>query len=123
MSGVAVETRHAEGHAIVAVSGEVDMASADVLTRALEQAVTSGAGLARLCCDLSGVTFLDSSGLGSLVSARRTCTEHGIEMVLAGIPRGVRRVLELSGVDTLFDEFATAEEFGASVQAAASSGE
>lgn len=114
MSGVAIETRRADGHAIVAVSGEVDMASADAVTDALEQAATAETGLSRLCCDLSGVTFLDSSGLGALVSGRRTCMEHGIEIVLAGIPRNVRRVLELSGVITLFEQFATVDEFDAS---------
>lgn len=112
MPEVVAETRVARDLALVVLVGEVDIAKAEAVIRALEEAATPDA-VRRLCCDLSGVTFLDSSGIGALVSARRTCEDRGIEMVLVGASGSVRRVLALTCVDTLFRQFATVGEFRA----------
>ena len=52
------------------LSGEIDIASADALRNAGARAVDSLGPSDRLDVDLSGVTFIDSSGLGALVSIR-----------------------------------------------------
>jgi anti-sigma B factor antagonist len=72
----------------IAVRGDLDAASADVLRRALEAAVADGR--TRLEADLSGVTFCSSAGLTVLLGARRSL---GDRFVVLDAPPGVRRLL------------------------------
>jgi anti-sigma B factor antagonist len=52
--------------------------------------------------DLSGVTFIDSTGLNTLIGALSACESNGGALALsATLPDQVRRVLEITGVDTL----------------------
>ena len=54
--------------AVVAVVGELDAATCEILTNAAHDAVARGA--ARLILDLSAVDFMDSSGISALIAAR-----------------------------------------------------
>ena len=54
--------------------------------------------LRRLECDLSGVSFVDSAGLGLLLALRDRAQTHGIEMTVVSVARPVRRILDLSGL-------------------------
>ena len=84
------------------VTGEVDVATSPQLRHA-RQAV-SEAGHAPIVVDLSGLTFIDSSGLGVLVSARNALRERGSErgIVLRGLPDSIRKVFEVTGLTGLF---------------------
>jgi anti-anti-sigma factor len=53
--------------------------------------------------DLSGVTFIDSSGLGMLILARRQAELHGVALTLEGVPAQVERVLDATGLASTFD--------------------
>ncbi len=75
---------------VVEVAGEIDMATAPTLTDCL--AHLQG----RIVIDLAHVTFLDSSGIGALIQARK---RGGSELVLRHPQNNVRRVLELVGLD------------------------
>ena len=57
--------------------------------------------------DLSGVPYLDSSGLGSLVSAATTCTKAGRRIALTGVNRRVLKVFEITKVEQVFLMFPT----------------
>jgi anti-sigma B factor antagonist len=84
----------------LAVRGQVDLATVPALEERLEAAIRDSAGAFVL--DLSGVDFLDSTGLGVLLRARGLLGRE--DRALAVIcPYGpVRRVFELSGVSTVF---------------------
>jgi anti-sigma B factor antagonist len=87
-----------DGTDIVSVAGEVDMSTAPQLNATL--AVLTGP---RLMVDLAAVTFMDSSGLHSLLDARNRLQGEGGELVLA-----------LSGnevVQTLLDAVGLTDEF------------
>jgi anti-anti-sigma factor len=60
-------------NACVTVSGEVDIASVDVLRSALDEALASHPG--SMTVDLTAVTFIDSTGLAALVKAGRALPE------------------------------------------------
>jgi anti-anti-sigma factor len=77
------------------VSGALDLAAAPQL---IEAALTSG--LLRL--DLSEVEFMDSTGLGALITLRNTAHERGDEMELLTVSRAVQRVFALSGLEDVF---------------------
>lgn len=85
------------------VSGEIDVATSPRLRQILFGLIDSGSG--RIDIDLSGVTFLDSSGLGVLVAARNRLRGQRREHALAvrGVPDSIRRVFEITGLDDLFD--------------------
>ena len=81
------------------LEGEVDLATADAVQRELDRAEASDA--ASIVIDLSGVTFMDSTGIRLLVSAHaRSRADADRLMLLRGGP-AVQRVMQLSGVDVL----------------------
>lgn len=80
---------------MVAVSGELDVASSQVLERELEKLQ----GAALIVVDLRGLSFIDSTGLGVLVRAHQAAEEQGRRF---GLVRGngqVNRLLSLTGLD------------------------
>lgn len=80
--------------AVIDAIGELDMTSAPELEKAVE-AVRGAAG--RVVVDLSGIVFLDSSGLSTLVRCRRDLDELGASLrLVAPKGHGPRRVLEIS---------------------------
>jgi anti-sigma B factor antagonist len=84
----------------LAIRGEVDIASAPELEEALEDAIRQSEGA--LLVDLSGVEFLDSSGLQVLLRVRaRLGTEDRALALVCPFGR-VRRVFELAGLSDVF---------------------
>jgi anti-anti-sigma factor len=57
--------------------------------------------------DLSGVPYLDSSGLGSLVSACISCSKSGRRIALTGVNKRVLKVFEITKVEQIFLMFPT----------------
>lgn len=65
---------------------------------------------AKLVFDLSGLKFVDSSGLGALLSCLRQLNSQGGDLKLCGVTRPVRALLELVRMHKVFDICNTAEE-------------
>jgi anti-sigma B factor antagonist len=81
---------------LVRPKGELDMATVPEVDRQIEE-VTSN-GFKQVVLDLSGLTFLDSTGLRLLIKWTQRCRQDGIDFsVLPGGPQ-VDRVLEISGI-------------------------
>jgi anti-sigma B factor antagonist len=80
----------------IEVSGDLDLATAPRFGEAVAAACEHGARLIRL--DLSGVTFLDSSGLRAILDASNGIEMAGGHLVCTGLSGAARRVLELTGV-------------------------
>ena len=95
-------TRNDEDAAVViAVTGDLDIATADQLFREAHDALRAGEG-STLVLDLSGVSFLDSSGIGTLVELRNVATDTGGALVLRRPSDRTRRLLEITALDTVF---------------------
>ena len=60
--------------------------------------------------DFSGVPYLDSSGLGSLVSAYTSCQKAGRRVALTGVNQRVMKVFEITKVEPIFLMFSTVSE-------------
>lgn len=108
-----IEFAHAEeqppcGGVTCFVSGEIDLATADELCAHILDAYAAHG--APVTLDLSGVTFMDVSGLHVLlrVRARISASDGAGALRLRGLPRGVLRLLALAGVAPLFDATSTA---------------
>jgi anti-sigma B factor antagonist len=91
-----VVTRHEDGGVIVALSGELDLAGERRLEEAIEAARASGE---RLTVDLTGLNFIDSSGLRVLVRLHNTAVTDGFEYSLIAGPPQVQRTFALCGLD------------------------
>jgi len=76
---------------LLSLSGELDIASAPILERAIETIDRP------LVIDLAEVTFMDSTGLRALLLARQQAEDSEQELTLRPGPRQVQRVFELSG--------------------------
>jgi anti-sigma B factor antagonist len=83
----------------VAVTGEIDLATAPQLREAVETAFSFGAP--EVLVDLAGTTFMDSSGLHVLIDAARRAAEQGRTLTIDCPPGNVRRVIDLAGVAEL----------------------
>lgn len=79
----------------IRVSGEIDAHSVSVVDAALGDADPTS----EVALDLSGVTFIDSSGLRSLVAAHKRAAEAGGGLVLVDPSEPVLRLLSLTGLD------------------------
>lgn len=85
----------------LAVTGEIDIATAEALVSEAFDELDAGPGILEL--DLGAVTFLDSSGLSALVRIRSEATGRDIALRLTRVPPAVARVIEVSGLDDAFD--------------------
>jgi anti-sigma B factor antagonist len=81
---------------IIAVSGELDLASSPALQEELERVSGSDADL--LIIDLRELDFMDSTGLSVLVRAHQRAEEQGRRLAMVKGPQQVQRLLSLTGV-------------------------
>jgi len=87
---------------IVTASGEIDLYTAPALQAELA-AVLGGGHPVRVVVDLSGVEFCDSTGMNVLLSAMKRARERGGALDLAGPQPAVRKVLQVTGLDSVFN--------------------
>lgn len=80
--------------------GEVDMATVPIFEEAFLSALDEAQD--RIVIDLSGVEFMDSSGLNALVRARNALDDRGVELVIAGLNDQLRYLFDVSGLMTAF---------------------
>ena len=107
-----IETVPAERHVVIAVSGDVDIATAPMLRASLADAV---AGYPAVVVDLALVGFMDSTGLGELVTAFKRAAATGRPLVLARPQRIVKNALRLVQIDTVIDVYDSLDEAVAAV--------
>lgn len=105
-----ISTASQGGHAVVSVYGEVDLYTAPRLQTELAALVRDG--VSRLVVDLSGVEFCDSTGMNVLLSAMKRLREHGGSLELAAPRSAVRRILQVTGLDTVFSVHDAVPAFG-----------
>jgi stage II sporulation protein AA (anti-sigma F factor antagonist) len=97
-----------EGVRVVALRGEIDHDAREQLSQAL--GAQDETAPARIVADLSGVTFLDSSGINVFVAAYQQVSGAGGWVRIAGAQASILRVLQLVGVDTLISCHPTTEQ-------------
>jgi anti-sigma B factor antagonist len=103
-----LRVKHHDERAVVHVDGEVDLATCSRLRDVLAELIDHG--VYHLIVDLERVSFLDSSGMGVLVTALRRVRERDGSLRLTAPSPQVRRVLELTGITKLLPTYATLDE-------------
>lgn len=106
-----IEERMDASPPVVAVSGEIDVATAPQLRECLHQVIARGD--ATVVLDLLGVTFLDSTALGVLVGALKRCRELGGELHIVVADPRIMKIFEITGLTSVFTIADTVRAAGA----------
>jgi anti-sigma B factor antagonist len=97
MTSFDLETRREDDHARLLLFGELDIAAAPRVDDALGALESEGPD--RIVIDLRGLTFLDSTGLRSLLGADARAREQGRRLTLIQGPDVVQRVFSITGLE------------------------
>lgn len=95
----ALSTRQVGGYQVVAVSGELDVYTAPALEDALGELVA--ARTTDIVVDLTGVSFMDSTGLGLLIKALKWTREHDGTLRIVANTEKILKVFRVTGLDTV----------------------
>jgi len=85
-----------DGPAVVAMCGDLDLATADRTVRFVSDVVDRHGG--RISADLSGVAFCDACGLGALIRIAAYAEQAGRRLEMANPSRAVARIMRITGL-------------------------
>jgi anti-sigma B factor antagonist len=85
----------------VSLQGRITINNADEMRRTLSGALCPQ--LPKLTVDLSGVTYMDTSGLATLMETMRIARQQGTQLVLSGIQNQPRYLLQVTDLDHVFE--------------------
>jgi anti-sigma B factor antagonist len=92
---------------VVAPQGRCDRRTAPALAEWLEGAMRSGVD--RIIVDMSAITFMDSTGLATLIRFMKQCRTAGGDLCLANLQQPVRIIFELTRLDSAFTIYSTVD--------------
>ncbi len=98
---------------VIKPTGRLDVTTAAKFRLEVSDLVASKP--AYLLIDLGGVTFMDSSGLGALVSALKTVRTVDGKMAICSLTEQVQMLFELTSMNKIFKIYSDAAEFHASL--------
>ena len=93
---------------IVQPSGILDGLNANQLRRDISDLVENGANI--VLVDFQDITFMNSAGLGALVSILKKVRSQGAELFICSLNEQVKMIFELTKMDLIFKPFANRNE-------------
>src|SRR5512147_3261723 len=97
-------TRSADGVEIISLQGKITIGSGDSqLREVITSALNSGKN--SILLDMSGVTTIDSSGIGELVGSYTTVTNRGGKLKLLHLPAKLNELLHVTQLITVFEVY------------------
>ena len=97
-----INTRWLDGVAVVDLSGKITLGEGSVRLRDAVARLLA-AGETQIVLNLAGVLYVDSSGIGELVSRHMTTRHAGGRLVLLSLPRKIRELLQMTKLLDLFE--------------------
>ena len=94
---------------IIEPKGILDGTKATDFRDDIDRSIENGVQI--ILVDFTDVSFMDSSGLGSLVLSLKTVRNAGVKMFLCSINEQVKMLFELTSMDRIFEIFENQEEF------------
>jgi anti-sigma B factor antagonist len=118
MENVRIETslRHRDGVPVLDVIGEIDIYTTPQFKEAVSAAIDEGKP--GIVINMTQVTYMDSSGFGTLLSATKRLRPVDGGLYLAGCNEAISRMLQITRLNTIFGIYATEEDAVAAAQAA-----
>jgi anti-anti-sigma factor len=93
---------------VLPLEGQIDLNVSAKVTETINKLIKDKP--ARLVVDLSGVTYIDSSGLAVLINATRDMEDYGGIFMLAGVHEEVRPILETARLENFFLIYPSVDE-------------
>jgi anti-anti-sigma factor len=94
---------------VIKLSGNLNATTSQEFRQSITKILEVGVKI--VLVDFQDVTFMDSSGLGSLVLAFKTLRAADTKLVICSINEQVRILFELTNMDKIFEIFTSQEEF------------
>ena len=104
-----ISARRVDQTTIFDVSGDIDMSNSPEVRKALLGEIR-GTKASRVVLNLTGVVYMDSSGVASLVEGLKASREAGSRFVLFGLSASAREVLKISRLLKLFEIYDDEEQ-------------
>jgi anti-sigma B factor antagonist len=102
-------SRTASDVEIISLQGKITIGSGDTqLREVITNAVNAGKN--KILLDLSGVTTIDSSGIGELVGSYTTATNRGGKLKLLHLPAKLNELLHVTQLITVFEVYENEQE-------------
>ncbi|MBO8168249.1 MAG: anti-sigma factor antagonist [Thermoanaerobacteraceae bacterium] len=101
--------KHFGNTVLVSVWGELDMKVADSFRQRLDTLLDRYPE-SNLLLDLSGVNFIDSSGLGVILGRYKKLAKENRSIAISGVQPQVRKILELSGIMKIIEVYPSEED-------------
>jgi|TARA_Y100000588_G_C13646057_1_gene665873 anti-sigma B factor antagonist len=102
------EVQEDRGFAIVLLKGDVDLSCSPDARKTILDCLNSAKNT---LVSLSDVSYIDSSGIASLVEGYQIAKKENLEFGLVGVSEPAMNVLELARLDKVFPIYASLEEF------------
>jgi anti-sigma B factor antagonist len=102
VSSVKISTRQVDGVTVLDISGRITLGEGSVQLRDAVRDLLAK-GQKHILLNLGDVTYIDSSGIGELVSAFTTVKNQGGELKLLNLTRKVHDLLQITKLYTVFD--------------------
>ena len=100
-----VKNREVDGKIIVDVSGDVDMKTSRLLQKSLKELV--GAKISPIIVNLEKVSYMDSSGLATLVECLQGVRTYKGQLRLFGLSQNLKEVFKIVKLDSIFSIFSS----------------
>ncbi len=100
-----VEETRTASETVLALTGEIDIATAGSLRAAAKRTIATRP--ARLVLDFAGVTFCDSQGLSALIGLNRDIRATGGRLVFINVSEFMSRLLDITGLRAAFEDDST----------------
>lgn len=104
-----ISSRRVDNATIVSVSGDIDLSNSPEVRKTLLHEVRDNRR-PRVVLNLSGVGYIDSSGVASLVEGLKASRDIGSRFILVGLTGAAREVLQLSRLMKVFEVYETEVE-------------
>lgn len=97
-----IAARPASGGTILDITGDIDLAHSPAMRKALLQEIREKK-TPKVFLNLEKVRYIDSSGIASLVEGLKASRDQGSRLILYGLSKTVREVMELSRLQKIFE--------------------
>lgn len=104
-----IATLMRKDYLVVRAEGEFDVHAAAEFKQAVDEAIAT-CGAHNLALSLKGVSFIDSSGIGAILSRYKRIQQLGGEVIVVNLQPQVARVFELSGMFRLLKVYQTEKQ-------------
>jgi anti-sigma B factor antagonist len=104
-----VQTREVQKSLVIDIRGDVDLYSSQKMRSAILDGINRQE-IPLIAVNLSGVHYIDSSGVATLVEGLQRARSRKCRFVLFGLRQGAKEVLELARLDKIFEICVTEED-------------